>query len=134
MRKTLGIALLILFAFALGYAPQEFSKRKLAAQLSETELDLRLANLQRQLGLASHEAQRNNFASAAEAARAFFDGCRTLANEGDFEDRPRTKLALTAYASQSDLVLGQLANADPQSRAKLAELYLTMQNVLARRQ
>jgi hypothetical protein len=134
MRKTLGIALLILFAFGLGYVPKELERRKLAAQLHETELDLRLATLHRQLGLASHEAQRNNYASAGEAARAFFEGCRVLMNDYKLEDRPRTRLALTAYASTSDVVLGQLANADPQAREKLASLYLTMQDVLERRE
>jgi hypothetical protein len=134
-RTLLWIALLILFAFGLGYAPKELERRKLVKTLHATELDLRLANLHRQLGVASHEAQRNNFASAAAAARVFFDGCRAIINnEFDLADRPRTKLALQVYASTSDTVLGQLANADPAVKEQLASLYLTMNGLLERRQ
>jgi hypothetical protein len=133
-RTLLWILFLLLFAFGLGYGPKELERRKLAETLHATELDLRLANLHRQLGVASHEAQRNNFASAATAARTFFDGCRAVVNEFDFDDRPRTKLALQVYASTSDTVLGQLANADPAVKEQLASLYLTMNGLLERRQ
>jgi hypothetical protein len=133
-RALLWIAFLLLFAFGLGYGPKELERRKLAETLRSTELDLRLANLHRLLGVASHEAQRNNFASAASAARLFFDGCRAVVNETDLADRPRTKGALEVYASTSDTVLGQLANADPAVREQLASLYLTMNGLLERRQ
>jgi len=134
MRKIAGIVLLVAFAFALGFVPKELERRKLAETLRTSERDLRLANLERQLGVASHEALRNNYGSAADAARAFFDGCREVSSEYSFTDRPRTQLALQAYASTSDVVLGQLANADPQARERLASLYLTMHGMLERRQ
>jgi hypothetical protein len=133
-RTILWIVLLLAFAFGLGYVPKELERRKLAETLRTTELDLRLADLHRQLGVASHEAQRNNFASAGTAARAFFDGCRAVVNEYTFENQPRTRLALQAYASSSDTVLGELANADPAVKDKLASLYLTMNGLLERRQ
>ena len=133
-RTLLWIAFLLLFAYGLGYAPKELERRRLAETLHNEELDLRLANLHRQIGVASHEAQRNNFANAAVAARAFFDGCRSVLNEYPLEDRPRTRLALQAYATTSDTVLGQLANADPTVKEQLASLYLTMNGVLERRQ
>ncbi len=133
-RAILWIAFLLAFAFGLGYVPKELARRNLVETLQQKELDLRLANLHRQLGVASHEAQRNNFASAAAAARGFFDGCRAVVNDYEFEGQPRTKLALQAYASSSDMILGQLANADPAVREQLASLYLTMNGVLERRQ
>ena len=88
----------------------------------------------RSSGVASEEAQRNNFANASAAARAFFDGCRSVTRDYPLTDQPRTRLALEAYASSSDTILGQLANADPNVKAQLAALYLTMNGVLARRQ
>lgn len=133
-RALVWIVLLLLLAFGLGYVPKELERRRLAETLNTTELDLRLATLHRQIGVASQEAQRNNFASAASAARAFFDGCRTVVHEYPLEDRPRTRLALQAYASTSDTILGQLANADPTVKEQLASLYLTMNGVLERRQ
>jgi hypothetical protein len=133
-RTLLWIAFLLLFAFGLGYVPKELERRRAVETLQTNELDLRLANLHRLLGVASHEAQRNNFANAADAARAFFDGCRTVLNEYPLEDQPRTRNALQAYAATSDTVLGQLANADPTVKEQLASLYLTMNGVLERRQ
>jgi hypothetical protein len=133
-RTLLWIAFLLLFAFGLGYVPRELERRRAVETLQTNELDLRLANLHRLLGVASHEAQRNNFASAADAARAFFDGCRTVLNEYPLEDQPRTRNALQAYATSSDTILGQLANADPAVKEQLASLYLTMNGVLERKQ
>ncbi len=127
------MVLLLAFAFGLGYGPKEWERRRIAAQLEQTELDLRLANLHRQLGMASFEAQQNNFANAATHARLFFDGCRSVVNDHKFEGQPRTQLALRAYASTSDVVLGQLANADPAVKERLASLFQTMNGVLERR-
>ena len=132
-RRTIIWLVLIALAFGLGYGPKAWQSRQLAAKLEQTELDLRLANLHRQLGIASFEAQRNNFSNAASVARVFFDGCRSVVNDYKFEDQPRTRLALQAYASQSDVILGQLANADPTVKERLASLFLTMDGVLDRR-
>jgi hypothetical protein len=133
-RTLVWIALLLGFAFGLGYGPKEIERRKLASAMEQTALDLRLANLHRQLGMASFEAQRNNFSVSATAARAFFDGCRSVVHEHKFEDQPRTRLALQSYASYSDTILGQLANADPAAKERLASLFLTMNGVLERKQ
>ena len=126
--------LLLLFAFGIGYIPKELERRRIAETMRTTELDLRLANLHRQIGVASHEAQRNNFANAAAAARVFFEGCRSVVNQYPLEDRPRTRIALQSYASTSDVILGQLANADPSVKEQLSALYLTMNGVLERKQ
>lgn len=134
LKRVAWIVLLVALAFAFGYVPKEFERRKLATRLAETELELRLANLHRRLGLANYEAQRNNFASAAEHARAFFDGCRSVTADYPLADRPRTRLALQTYASTSDVVLGQLANADPEVKERLSSLYATMNGLLERRQ
>ena len=133
-RTAVLTLLLMLVAFGAGFIPKELETRKMTTRLEATELDLRLATLHRQIGVASHEAQRNNFAVAATAARAFFDGCRSVLNEYDLADRPRTRLALSAYASSSDMVLGQLATADPAAKERLASLFLTMNGLLERQQ
>ena len=133
-RTFVWIALLIALAFGLGYGPKEIERRKLASTLKQTELDLRLATLHRQLGMAAFEAQRNNFANSAANARVFFDGCRSVVNDYTFEDQPRTRLALQTYAGNSDVILGQLANADPAAKERLTSLFLTMDGLLERKQ
>lgn len=133
-RRFLLVVFLLAVAFGVGYIPQWLELRRLRATFATTSLELRLATLHRELGVASHEAQRNNFASAGEAASRFFSGCAELANEERFENDERTKVALTSYAAQRDEVMALLAASDPAVRERLAGLYLTMNGVLARRE
>lgn len=120
-------------AFLAGFLPPWIEARGLRQRLTANELDLRLANLHRQLGVASHEAQRNNYASAREAARVFFDDCAKVANTEPFASDERTRVALLGYAAQRDEIMGLLATGTPLARERLAGLYLTMDGVLARR-
>jgi hypothetical protein len=133
-RLAVIVIVLMVLAFLAGFVPKELELRRTRAKLATASLDLQLSDLHRRLGVASHEAQRNNFGLAMTEARAFFEGCRKLTYQQRFEGQPRTKLALTAYGTQGDTILGQLANADPMAKQRLASLYLTMNGVLARRQ
>src|SRR5436190_1160060 len=108
--------------------------QKLAdGRLHSNELELRLANLHRRLGVAAGEAQRNNYASASAAAREFFDGCGAVVTSDAFASQPRTRIAFSSYAAQRDEIMSQLASADPQVKERLASMFLTMDGVLARR-
>jgi hypothetical protein len=134
-RKQVVIAAaLIALAFLIGYIPNEIGSRRLAQQLRRAELDLRLLHVHRQLGMASHEAQRNNYGTAGELAKRFFEDCRKTAHEFRFEKRPRTQIALQGYAQQGDVILGELANGDPMVKERLASMYVTMNGVIERRQ
>ena len=134
LKVFLLVILLLVAAFLGGYIPQALELRRVAETLQRTELDLRLANLHRRLGTASHEVQRNNFASATVAARDFFDGCAALAQSGALASEPRTQIAIASYAGQRDEIMTPLAVADPQVRERLAGMYLVMDGVLQRRE
>lgn len=127
-------AVLMIAAFLAGYVPKHLEASRSAEALRETQRALRLATLHRQLGLASLEAQRNNYPAAAQAAHAFFDGCRAAAEELDLSDRPRTRLALEAYASSAPEIMTQLNLGNPAMKERLASLYLTMHGVIERKQ
>jgi len=129
----LALIVLLAAAFFVGYIPCAMRAREQAATLKKTQLDLRLANLHRLLGVASHEAQRNNYANAAGAARTFFDQCAAIAQTEPFIEEPRTRIALTAYAANRDDVMTHLAMGDPATKERLASMYLTMDGVLGRR-
>lgn len=131
--RFLLIVFLLAVAFGAGYVPQWLELRRLRESYKTASLDLRLATLHRELGVASHEAQRNNFASASEAASRFFTGCAELTNRETFADEERTRVALTSYVSQRDEVMPLLAAGDPAARERLAGLYLAMNGVLMRR-
>lgn len=134
-KLVLLVLVLLAVSFLAGYVPQKLRADRAEETLRTTKLDLELANIHRDLGIAALEAQRNNFANAATAARAFFDGCSRIAqNESLLQDEPRTRIALGAYSGARDEVLLQLATANPQGAQKLAALYFTMEGVLARRQ
>jgi len=128
------VVLLLAAAFLGGYIPATMRARDLETTLHATRRDLILADLHRRIGVAAEEAQRNNFASAAAAARAFFDGCGGLAQTEPFTNQPRTRNAIVGYAAQRDEIMSQLAAADPAVKERLASLFLTMDGVLARRE
>jgi hypothetical protein len=133
-KLVLGTIVLLIAAFLAGYVPQRLRADRAEESLQTAKLDLELSNLHRDLGIASLEAQRNNFANASTAATAFFDGCARMANDPRLADEPRTRNALGAYAGQRDQYAVELATANPQVGQRLASLYLTMEGVLARRQ
>ena len=135
-RPALVIGGLVLLAavFLGGFVPQKLRADRLEETLRVTQLDLELARLHRILGIATLEAQRNNFASAARATTVFFDGCQRLTGDAGLAKEPRTRIALGAYANSRDEFAVQLAQADPQVAQRLASLYFTMEGVLSRRQ
>ena len=128
------VLFLLAVAYAGGYGPQWFQARKIRAELNTTRLELRLANAHRLLGRASHEAQRNNFSSSSEAARMFFEECAAIAQSEPFTGEPRTLVALQGYAQRRDTIMTLLASADPTVKEQLANLYMTMDGVLGRRE
>ena len=132
-RSFVLVIFLLGAAFLGGYVPQWWQLRETRATLATTDLQLRLANLHRRLGVASHEAQRNNYASAAESAARFFDDCATLARTEKFVEDERTRVALLGYIAQRDDIMAALTAGDPSARERLAQLYLTMEGVLSRR-
>lgn len=133
-RLVLAVLLLLVAAFLGGYVPQKIRADRAEETLEATKLDLALADIHRDLGVAAMEAQRNNFANASAAAASFFDGCNRLAQTELPANEPRTRVALAAYAASRDDVSVQLATANPQVAQRLASLYLTMNGVLERRQ
>ena len=130
----LTVVVLLILAFLGGYIPPKLQARQVEKTLAAAEVDLQLATLHRQLGLAALEAQRMNYASAAQAASRFFDGARRLADANAFPNQPRTQMAIGAYAAARDMVMGQLATGDPQGAQKLSGRFFAMDGVIERRQ
>lgn len=132
-RTFLVVVFLVAAAFLGGFVPNWMKVRTLRTTLATAETQLELADLHRLLGVASHEAQRNNYGSAGEAAGRFFTECAELAKNEAFAEEPRTRVALESYAAQRDQIMALIAAADPAVRERLLTMYLTMNGVLARR-
>lgn len=133
-RRFLLVAFLLVAAFLGGFIPQRLEVQSLRAELDKTELQLQLADAHRMLGMASHEAQRSNYASAAQAAAQFFDQSATLARTDALVNEARTHVALLSYTAQRDEVMALLSAGDPAVRERLAGMFLTMEGVLERRE
>jgi hypothetical protein len=133
-RWFLIVLFLLAASFLAGYVPQRIEANRAKEELAQVSLDHQLAELHRRLGVASHEAMRNNYASAAEAANAFFGGCSEFLLRYPMENEPRTRNAIASYAASRDAVMAQLAAADPAVRERLAGMFLAMDGVIARRQ
>ncbi len=133
-RRFLLVVFLLAAAFLGGFIPQWLEVRTLRDELAMTELEYRLADAHRTLGVASHEAMRSNYANAAQSAAQFFDQCSTLARSESFAKEPRTRIALQSYVQQRDELMAMLSAGDPASRERLAGMFLTMQGVLERRE
>lgn len=132
-RRFLFVVLLLILSFLGGFGPQWWKARQLGAEVRTMDMQIRLAGAHRLLGVASHEAQRNNYASAGEAAAQFFEQCTALARTEPWESEPRTRVALLAYAAQRDEIMALLSAGDPAVRERLAGMYLAMDGVLGRR-
>jgi hypothetical protein len=132
-KTILLVVLLLATSFAAGYLPQKLDNRRLAGEVEKCEVQLRLADLHRQLGLAALEALRLNYANAAASATRFFDGCQQLAASEALASEPRTRTALGAYAASRDQIAGQLAMGDPAVAQRLVSMYFTMDGVIGRR-
>ncbi|HEX7708878.1 MAG TPA: hypothetical protein VF701_20635 [Thermoanaerobaculia bacterium] len=134
LRLIAAGAAVLVAVFLLAWLPNERKLRRVETTLQIAELDLRLATAHRKLGVASHHAARGDYPETGIAAMQFFRDCAALAESGALDDRPRTKGAIGAYASNRDAFLGQIAANDPTVHERLASLYLVMNGVIQRRE
>ncbi len=133
-RNFVLVMLLLCAAYGAGYIPEHLERKRADESLAMLTRTDDLSELHRQLGVASHEAMRNNYASAAEAAKVFFDGCREFLEKYPLDDQPRTKATLQTWIAQRDSIMARLAAADPSSREQLAGMFLAMNGVIERKQ
>lgn len=139
--KTLwiGIALAGVFiVFLAGFIPPTLRSRRTAnhlqeakeqltqteARLSQVEFVLEVARLRGGLGEVLHDANANNFGTAAEKATAFFDGVRAAATSEHAAAGSERRKVLDAMLARRDEISADLARADAGVQAKLAEMYL----------
>jgi hypothetical protein len=119
IKLAIGAGALIL-AFLLGYVPSSISSRNARAQNAELQHRLMFAELGGQLAMASYEANRNNYADAAQYSNQFFDGLPrviTDTRDGTVKQQLQSMLARRAeIASNPEQV-------DPTVKEKLAAMY-----------
>jgi hypothetical protein len=128
------VTVLLLGAFGGGYIPQRLALHDAQKSLDELRRVHALTELHRRLGVASHEAMRSNYASAAEATKIFFNGCDDFLQQYPLAEQPRTRNTLTTWMASRDSLVSRVAAGDPSTREQLAGMYLAMEGVLQRAQ
>ncbi|MEK6323763.1 MAG: hypothetical protein AABN33_19140 [Acidobacteriota bacterium] len=110
----------LIAVFSLGYIPSCVSARSAEERNIRLQNNLKLADLRGQLGMASYEANRNNYASAAQHSTEFFNGLReTINNASDATLRQY----LEKFLARRDEITTNLSQADPAVKEKLAQAY-----------
>jgi hypothetical protein len=119
--KKIGLWIVVLVAvFLLGYLPATLNSQRAQVQRSDLDYKLKLAELCSQLGMSSYEANRNNFANAAQFSSEFFNGLRTVVDATKDET---LKQKLQAVLSRRDEITTNLGEPNPVVKEKLAQMY-----------
>jgi hypothetical protein len=111
---------ILITVFLLGYVPSCVSARNAREQNARLDYELKLAELRGGLGMASYEANRNNFANAAQFATVFFNGLREAIDNTKDE---AMKQKFESILARRDEITSNLAQTDPAIKEKLAEMY-----------
>jgi hypothetical protein len=142
--RIIGTLLSALVIFLLGFIPPTLRARSAAqeltrmsaqsaekdAVLARARLDTQVARLRGTLGKAFYEANRNNFASAAEQAAAFFDGVRDAGTSSAMQPGSERQRLLQQMLARREEIAADLARADPGAKEKLAAMFLQFERAV----
>lgn len=113
----------VLIAFLAGFVPQWLIAGELRHEKARVEARVDGYETLAILGMAGYEANRNNFASAAESATRFFDRLQRVAGAtSDVDARQKLK----ELETRRDEITANLAAADPAVKQKLADMYAAL--------
>jgi len=130
--KKIAVQAAVLIAvFSLGYIPSCVSARDATERNTQLERRLKLLDLHNRLGMTSYEANRNNYASAAEVSSGFFNGLKEMIDTT--EDEP-LKQKLQPISTRRDEITTNLAQADPGVKEKLAQMYADFSRITTTQQ
>jgi biopolymer transport protein ExbB/TolQ len=125
--KRAGIyAALSLALFLIGFIPMWLTARSRAAELYQTQGQLRLARMQNGLASAAIDARRAEYESARQAASRFFTESHAEIARGEgsaLSQAQRDQLQL--LLAPRDEIITLLARSDPVSADRLVEMYVS---------
>lgn len=130
-KKLVVGAGVLIFVFLLGLIPSCIGARNAQERNTQLEHKLRLADLHIRLGMTSYEANRNNYANAAQTSTEFFNGLKETINTTGDEG---LKQKLQAISARRDEITTNLAQADPGVKEKLAQMFADFSKVTTAQQ
>lgn len=147
-KRTLWGLIVVLAAFGLGYlaswlparqrvgelesslAAVEAENQESTLALQRAQLEVGLASLLGQLGEVYVDINANNFGVAAEKVTPFFDGLSRLLESDPDLTQPQLQ-TLRGILSRRDEIVADLAQANPQVRQKVGQMFTRLQAQLA---
>jgi hypothetical protein len=120
VKKIVIAAGALIAAFLIGYVPSCMSARNAEEGKARLERRLKLTDLRGRIGMASYEANRNNYANAAAFSSEFFNLLAETVNAST-DDALRQRLQ--PLLARRDEITTNLAQADPSVKDKLAQMY-----------
>ena len=120
VRKIAIAAGALIAAFLIGYVPSCVSARSAEEERARLQHQLKLADLRGRIGMTSYEANRNNYANAAQFSSDFFN---LLAEMIGSSRDDALKQKLQPLLARRDEITTNLAQADPSVKDKLAQMY-----------
>jgi len=132
--RRIGIyALILVVVFLLGLVPMWLTARNRAKERDDARRELRLSELDIDLGAAVINARRGEYEAARQATSSFFTSLRAqcdLSTEPSGLTRAQCE-ALRPTLDQRDELITLLARSDPASADRLTELYFLYQKAMS---
>lgn len=125
--KMVTGAVALVIAFLLGYVPASLTARAERTERDRLQRTVAVSEIQIQLGMMSYEANRDNYALAAQLSTVFFD--RVRAESGGPADQEITGL-LQSILARRDEITSDLAQASPAVKSKIADMYAELFRLL----
>jgi hypothetical protein len=130
--RQVGVyAAILLGVFLLGFIPMWLKAREASADLTRTEQQLNLAQMQNDLASAVIDARRGDYEPARQSASRFFTSLRAEADRGDASTLTQAqRAAVQPLFTARDEIITLLARSDPASADRLSDLYVSYRKAL----
>ena len=128
LRRYAIYAGVLLVVFLLGFIPMWLKARTAANSLTETEHQLTLCKMQRDLGSAVIDARRGDYEPARQALSRFFTSLSAETDSSNYTEAQRNNLQ-PLFASRDELIT-LLARNDPASADKLSDLFVAYRKIM----
>ncbi len=131
MPRFIIYAGVILITFLLGFVPMWLKARTASSSLANTEHQLLLVRMQRDLASAVIDARRGDYEPARQAASQFYTSLRAEIDKGDTSSFTQAQRhGMQPMFAGRDEIITLLARSDPASADRLSDLYVAYRKIM----
>lgn len=131
MQRYLIYAAVLLVIFLLGFVPMWLRSRTAASTLAQSEQQLMLVRMQRDLASAAVDARRGDYEPARQAVSRFFTVLRDEIDKGDTSNYTKAQRdAMQPLFTDRDEIITLLARSDPAAADRLSDLFVAYRKIV----